>query len=172
MEKGLRNAEQIKYRQRSDGQVIIGQEPFQVYHSLPLDVEVTEEIADKFGFDIVINVPEPEHDPVYQYTSWDDFEEIDGKWYMKWEILDKREEEAKDPNYASDIIAERNRRLYLTDWWALPENADSYTEERKKYRQGLRDITKQPRYPFAVDWPEYTINVDSYQNPSMEDSAF
>ena len=155
MEKALRNAEQVKYRQRSDGQVIIGQEPFQVYHSLPLDIEVTEEIADKLGFDIVVNVPEPDHDPAYEFTSWEDFEKIDGKWYMKWEILDKRKEFANNPDYAENLLEERNKRLYQTDWWALTENANSYTKERKKYRQDLRDLTKQPNFPFVIDWPEY-----------------
>ena len=155
MEKALRNAEQLKYRQRSDGQVIIGQEPFQVYHSLPLDIEVTEEIADKLGFDIVVNVPEPDHDPAYEFTSWEDFEKIDGKWYMKWEILDKRKEFANNPDYADNLLEERNKRLYQTDWWALTENVNSYTKERKKYRQDLRDLTKQPNFPFVIDWPEY-----------------
>ena len=156
MEKGLRNAEQIKYRQRSDGQVIIGQEPFQVYHSLPLDVEVTEEVADKLGFDIVINVPEPECDLDYEYTAWDDLEKKeDGKWYMKWEILDRRKEFKNHPYLLNEIKEDRQKRLYQTDWWALPENSNSYTEERKKYRQDLRDITKQSKFPFVIDWPEF-----------------
>lgn len=47
---------------------------------------------------------------------------------------------------------ERNFKLQETDWWA---NSDvEMTEERRAYRQALRDITKGYKTPWDVVWPE------------------
>lgn len=47
---------------------------------------------------------------------------------------------------------ERDVRLAATDWWA---NSDvPMTEERRAYRQALRDITKTYSSPNDVVWPE------------------
>lgn len=54
----------------------------------------------------------------------------------------------------SEVRSERNRRLSESDWVTLPDVPLS-TEEREawtKYRQALRDITKQPN-PIAIAWP-------------------
>ncbi len=155
MEETLTYKEKTKYRKRETGEIIFTDQNFINYNSLPLDTEITDEIADKHGFDIVINVPTPEHDPIYEFAFWDDVEEKNGKYYMKWEIGDKRKEWEENPEIAQEIFKQRDTLLYRTDWWALPENANSYTEERKKYRQDLRDLTEQPNFPFIIDWPEY-----------------
>jgi hypothetical protein len=155
MEETLTYKEKTKYRKRETGEIIFTDENFINYNSLPLDTEITDEVLDKHGFDFVVNVPAPKFDPIYEYVFWDEVEEKDGKYYMKWEIGDKRKEWKENPEIASEVFSHREKLLYETDWWALPENANSYTEKRKKYRQDLRDLTAQPNFPFIIDWPEY-----------------
>lgn len=45
----------------------------------------------------------------------------------------------------------RNNLLLDTDWWALAENSSSYSDERKKYRQDLRDL------PIVSGFPDVTF---------------
>jgi len=46
---------------------------------------------------------------------------------------------------------ERNHRLRETDVWALSDR--TMTDEQKKYRQDLRDITKSATSINDVTWP-------------------
>lgn len=56
---------------------------------------------------------------------------------------------------ASQIRAERDRRLAETDWYMMPDYpADPGTLELvKNYRKALRDITLQSGFPRDVEWP-------------------
>ena len=47
---------------------------------------------------------------------------------------------------------DRNSKLAETDWMSLPD-APTMTDEWKKYRQDLRDITKTYKSPDDVKWP-------------------
>ena len=56
---------------------------------------------------------------------------------------------------AADLEAlrvERTRLLSETDWWDASDNPDM-TDEQKKYRQDLRDITKTYSSLDDVKWP-------------------
>lgn len=53
---------------------------------------------------------------------------------------------------ASDVRAERNRRLAACDWTQLPDcTAD--TAAWATYRQALRDVPSQQGFPDDVTWP-------------------
>jgi len=52
----------------------------------------------------------------------------------------------------SDLREWRNRLLFETDVWALSDR--TMTEEQKKYRQDLRDITKTATSLDDVKWPD------------------
>ena len=52
----------------------------------------------------------------------------------------------------SDLREWRNRLLLETDVWALSDR--TMTEEQKKYRQDLRDITKTATSLEDVKWPD------------------
>lgn len=56
---------------------------------------------------------------------------------------------------ATQVRAERDRRLSETDWYMMPDYpADSETlEVVKNYRKALRDITLQSGFPRDVEWP-------------------
>jgi len=68
--------------------------------------------------------------------------------------------EAEPPSLTPEQEKEAMRltRGYLLnecDWTQLPDNTltDSEREEWRVYRQKLRDITKDPNWPY-VQWPE------------------
>ena len=56
---------------------------------------------------------------------------------------------------ATQVRAERDRRLAETDWYMMPDYpADPETLEIvKSYRKALRDITLQSGFPRDVEWP-------------------
>lgn len=56
---------------------------------------------------------------------------------------------------ATQVRAERDRRLAETDWYMMPDYpADPETlEVVKNYRKALRDITLQSGFPRNVEWP-------------------
>ena len=56
-----------------------------------------------------------------------------------------------DPDAEMLIRSKRDRLLSDTDWMAMSDNTMS--PAWIAYRQALRDVTAQPGYPFAVEWP-------------------
>ena len=52
----------------------------------------------------------------------------------------------------TELRTERNRLLAETDWWDASDTPDM-TDEQKKYRQDLRDITKIATSLDDVTWP-------------------
>ena len=62
----------------------------------------------------------------------------------------------------------RVRLLFACDWTQLPDCGltEEQKEEFRKYRQKLRDITKQEGYPDIVTWPERPEMVDYRSLPT------
>ena len=56
-----------------------------------------------------------------------------------------------DEDLLIQLRIERNLRLAETDWWGLSDL--TMTDEQKKYRQDLRDITKTYSSLDDVKWP-------------------
>lgn len=69
-------------------------------------------------------------------------------------ILKKNHEPTID-ELASQVRAERDRRITETDYYMMPDYpADPETlEVVKDYRKALRDITLQSGFPRDVEWP-------------------
>ena len=55
-----------------------------------------------------------------------------------------------------EIRARRDRLLAATDWAVLPDSPlDAQSLEAvKTYRQALRDVPQQERFPSAITWPQ------------------
>ena len=51
----------------------------------------------------------------------------------------------------ADVRAQRDIYLKETDWWALSDV--TMTQEQIDYRQALRDISSQDRFPYGTVWP-------------------
>lgn len=56
---------------------------------------------------------------------------------------------------AEKVRAERDAKLAACDWTQLPDAPLTTTQKENwmAYRQALRDITAQPGFPEAVEWP-------------------
>lgn len=74
----------------------------------------------------------------------------DGRYFVAGRAPKMPQEEV-----ASQVRAERDRRLAETDWYMMPDYpADPETlEVVKNYRKALRDITLQRGFPRDVEWP-------------------
>lgn len=60
------------------------------------------------------------------------------------------------PDTTDEIRARRDRLLAATDWAVLPDSPlDAQSLEAvKTYRQALRDVPQQERFPSAITWPQ------------------
>jgi hypothetical protein len=54
---------------------------------------------------------------------------------------------------ARALRAERDRLLQACDWTQLPDAPSGTREAWATYRQALRDVTDQPGFPHAINWP-------------------
>lgn len=81
----------------------------------------------------------------------------EGRWIEQWDVVEVSEEERERRVLLliGNVNQHRMRLLSETDWTQLPDVQMS--EEKKAawtaYRQALRDVTKQPGFPFNVEWP-------------------
>lgn len=72
-------------------------------------------------------------------------------------------------NAKKAAIHKRTMMLYGSDWTQLPDAQETLDEEEKirwkRYRQDLRDITKQPGWPLDVVWPKqpFLFEVTMYE---------
>jgi len=74
---------------------------------------------------------------------------------IKWDTLKTAEQlqAEKDEQAAQAARNKRDKLIAETDYFMLkdaPEPPQGLTE----YRQALRDITKQVRFPYDIEWPE------------------
>jgi hypothetical protein len=65
----------------------------------------------------------------------------------------------KEPEVTAEVIvSKRNLKLYQSDFSQFPDVQATLTQEQKdawlKYRQDLRDLTKQSGFPDNIKWPE------------------
>lgn len=135
--------------------------------------QTTDEILDSLGADVVFEGPQATGGTVYQYSQAAGVEQIEGKWYTKHilgPVFTDRpatetepaktaaEQEAeykamKDAEQAKSVRTQRGEKLKDSDWTQV---ADAPVDQAAwaTYRQGLRDITGQEGFPWAVDWPD------------------
>jgi|TARA_R100000455_G_C6273261_1_gene130654 hypothetical protein len=64
----------------------------------------------------------------------------------------KKQTELEEADNLNRLREARNTLLSETDWWDASDTADM-TDEQKKYRQDLRDITKTYSSLDDVKWP-------------------
>jgi len=114
-----------------------------------------------WGYDVIFEGPQPSGGTVYQYSVRQGVEQLNGKWYTKYvwgPTFDTPEAEAaykakKDAEQAVAVRSTRNARLAACDWTQL---SDAPVDDLAwaVYRQALRDITKQPGFPWTITWPD------------------
>jgi hypothetical protein len=84
--------------------------------------------------------------------------QINGTWTQVWDITEAsaKEIEIRTQEKARSVRSERDHMLQQTDWIVVmnAEKGTNIPVEWQRYRQALRDITGQARFPFSVTWPE------------------
>lgn len=163
----------MQIRIRQTGAVMYEREFRAMFPNTGFPVQLTEEIINDFGGDIVFEGPQATGGTVYQYSQAAGVEEINGKWYTKYilgPVFTDRpatdtepaqtaaEQEAaykamKDAEQAKSVRQSRNDKLKDSDWTQI---ADSTADKQAwaAYRQGLRDVTAQQGFPWTIEWPE------------------
>jgi hypothetical protein len=89
--------------------------------------------------------------------------------YIKNLIREKHKLSSTEMLLRKSAIQKRNSLLYLSDWTQLPDVQETFDAEEKvrwaEYRQKLRDITSQSKWPLDIDWPKqpFVFGVTSYE---------
>jgi hypothetical protein len=160
-------------RLRADGALVTHSEFRALFPNTGFPVQLTEEIINDFGGDVVFEGPQATGGTVYQFSMRQGVEQIDGKWYTKYvlgPIFTDRpatdtepaqtaaEQEAaykamKDAEQAQSVRNQRDQKLKDTDWTQV---ADAPVDKAAwaTYRQALRDIPSQPGFPWTINWPD------------------
>jgi Phage tail assembly chaperone protein len=114
---------------------------------------ITTAILNENGADPVLEGPQPICGR-YQVAVRDGVEQTGGSWYTKYIAVDLTDEQkvAKDADQAKAVRDDRNKRLTDCDWTQLTDAPVDKTAWAV-YRQSLRDITKEPSFPWDITWP-------------------
>lgn len=160
----------MQIRIRETGVVMYENEFRALFPNTSMPQQLSESLINELGADVVFEGPQATGGTVYQYSQYAGVEQIDGKWYTKYilgpvftdnEESTAAEQEAayksqKDAEQAKNVREQRNKLLSESDWTQLtdaPVDSVIYA----KYRQDLRDITKQDGFPFNIIWPELCL---------------
>ena len=111
---------------------------------------IDEPLQDQFGIDMIFEGPQKQGPPPYSQTYRDGIECIKGKWYTKYSIS-QQDKKQIDDNWAENIRKRRDKLIKESDWRAVSDR--KLEPAWKRYRQALRDITKQEGFPHDVEWP-------------------
>lgn len=147
----------MEIRLRSTGQVMTESEFRAAHPNTSFPQQLTVELLDGFDADPVLNGAQPSASR-YQTVARDGVEEVNGKWFTKFVLVDMDADAiaAVDAQAAASARAERNRKLAESDWTQL---ADAPVDQAvwSAYRQALRDVPAQAGFPHDVTWPELPI---------------
>lgn len=157
----------------NDGQVMYESE-FRAYikaNGGPTWDTTTTEVLEALGASVVFEGPQATGGTVYQTSVYGGIEQIDGKWYTKWNLgpsfFDTEDAEGnvttaaqneaaykamKDAEQAKSVRATRDTKLSETDWRFRSDMTPS--QAWKDYCQALRDVPSQAGFPWTITWPE------------------
>ena len=161
----------MQIRIRETGAVMYEAEFRALHPNTSMPQQLTEELINSFGGDVVFEGPQATGGTVYQYSQGAGVEQIidaqgAGKWYTKYvlgpvftdnEEATAVEQEAvykamKDAEQAKSVRTTRGERLKDSDWTQV---IDAPVDQAAwaTYRQALRDVTGQEGFPWTVTWP-------------------
>lgn len=143
----------MEIRIQATGAVVQEQEFRAMFPNTSLPVPLTESAINGLGGDIVFEGPYPVATR-YQTVVRQGVIELGDKWYTNYVAVDLPPEActALDDQQAANVRTDRNQRLSACDWTQLPD-APVDAAAWATYRQSLRDVTKQPGFPWSVEWP-------------------
>jgi hypothetical protein len=145
-------------RDRQTGQIYHDGEFRTMHANTSFPQQLTQELLDSFGADVVFEGPQPETTRYQMVVRQGTIQMADGNWYTNYVAIDMSDQakNALDNTQAAAIRADRNVRLAATDWWVTKavESGQMLDDSLAAYRKALRDITKQPGFPWDIVWPE------------------
>ena len=143
----------MEIRLRSTGQVMTESEFRSTHPNTSFPQQLTVELLDGFDADPVLNGAQPSAGR-YQTVARDGVEEVNGKWFTKFVLVDMDAEAiaAVDAQQAASVRSTRDEKLKATDWTQV-DDAPVDKATWATYRQALRDIPAQAGFPWDVNWP-------------------
>jgi len=160
----------MQIRIRENGQVMYESEFRALHSNTSMPQQLSEELLNDFGADVVFEGPQATGGTVYQYSMSQGVEQIDGKWYTKYVLgptfidtvvdgvtttaleHENAYKAQKDAEQAKSVRATRDAKLAETDWRFRSDMTPS--QEWKDYCQALRDVPSQEGFPWTITWPE------------------
>ena len=133
--------------QELTGNILFASNVFQTAESL------SDEQRHQLNVYLIENDLRPELTSVQKYG--DPIYTIKGSGVQRsYAVVGKTEQEIADDasNKANEIRSERNRKLSESDWTQLTDSPVNKTTWAT-YRQALRDITNQSKFPSEITWP-------------------
>ncbi len=161
----------MNIRLQSTGEVVSEQGFRALFPNTSMPQQLTEELINSFGGDVVFEGPQATGGTVYQYSQRQGVEQINGKWYTKYvlgpvftdttaedgTVTTAAQHEAaykagKDAEQAKSVRQQRGEKLKDSDWTQV---IDAPVDQAAwaAYRQALRDITGQAGFPWDMQWP-------------------
>jgi hypothetical protein len=143
----------MEIRLRSTGQVMTESEFRAAHPNTSFPQQLTVELLDGFDADPVLNGAQPSAGR-YQTVARDGVEEVNGKWFTKFILVDMDAEAiaAVDAQQAASVRSTRDEKLKATDWTQV-DDAPVDKATWATYRQVLRDIPAQTGFPWDITWP-------------------
>ena len=159
----------MQVRIRSTGAVMYESEFRALHPNTSMPQQLSEELLNDFGADVVFEGAQATGGTVYQYSQAQGVEQIDGKWYTKYVLgpiftdgettaaqQQAAYQAAKDADQAKSVRATRDSKLAESDWRVIKAAETSTTLDSAwaTYRQALRDVTSQSGFPWTITWPD------------------
>jgi hypothetical protein len=161
----------MQVRIRETGQVMYESEFRAMFPNTSMPQQLSEELINEFGGDVVLEGPQASGGTVYQYSQASGVEQVNGKWYTKYilgpvfldQVVDgvtktAAEQEAeykamKDAEQAKSVRQQRDAKLSECDWTQV---ADAPVDKAvwATYRQALRNVPIQEGFPWTITWPD------------------
>ena len=161
---------QVRIRESS---AVMYEGEFRALHpNTSMPQQLSEELLNEFGADVVFEGPQATGGTVYQYSQRDGVEQLDGKWYTKYilgpvftdttddtgNVTPAADNEAaykaaKDADQAKSVRASRDDKLKDCDWTQVAD-APVDIATWATYRQALRNVPTQAGFPWTITWPD------------------
>ena len=160
----------MQVRIRESGAVMYESEFRALHPNTSMPQQLSEELLNEFGADVVFEGPQASGGTVYQYSQRDGVEQLEGKWYTKYilgpvftdttddtgNVTSAADNEAaykaqKDAEQAKSVRTTRDTKLAETDWRFRSDMTPS--QGWKDYCQALRDVPTQEGFPWTIVWP-------------------
>ena len=147
----------MELRNRTTGALITDSQFRSEFPNTSFPPQLTLEIINEFGYDTVLEGPQPTLIPPYQYAQRDGVVEVNGQWFTHYIAVtpDDEQKAAMDDAQATIVRTERNKRLADCDWTQLEDSPLSPDGKGAwaLYRETLRMVPEQPGFPWNVEWP-------------------